>query len=180
MSLAADCVIRKCFFLQNWDGQISKTPKFYCLFWYKFKTKISQKFSRRVPEALLFRTFQKQSFCKGCRRKEQSVSIFLFIILCLQGFEGIFECVFLILPYNPPKGENPCKWASKNTFKQPFRHYKIRCLRAFRSYFCPNRSYSKQHLGPNSEGLLRIGPKDPKIGPKMLSNALFYSVWGVA
>ena len=80
------------------------------------------------------------------------------------------------LTLQTPKRAKSLQMGPQNTFKQPLRHYKIRCLRAFRSYFCPNRSYSKQHLGPNLEGLLRIGPKGPKIGPKMLSNTLFYSV----
>ena len=37
----------------------------------------------------------------------------------------------------------------------------------------PNRPYSKLRFGTHKKKLLRIGPKGPKIGPKMLSNTIF-------
>ena len=72
------------------------------------------------------------------------------------------------LTLQTPKGQNPFKMGPQNSLKQPLRHYKIRYLRAFRFYFCPNRSYSTQPFRTPFEVLLRIGPEGPKIGPKML------------
>ena len=34
-----------------------------------------------------------------------------------QGFEGIFECVFLTLPYKPPEGQNHCNWTPKTLLR---------------------------------------------------------------
>ena len=72
------------------------------------------------------------------------------------------------LALQTPKRQNPFKMGPQNTSRQPLRHYKIRYLRAFRSYFCQIGPILSNLLGPLLEVLLRIGPKAPKIGPKML------------
>ena len=66
-------------------------------------------------------------------------------MLCLQAFEGIFECVFLILPYKPPKGQNPFKGARKTLLSNPS---------------ATTKEGTWEHLGPI---LVQIGPNFGRV-----------------
>ena len=120
---------------------------FNSLFSYHFKTKIS-KLSPRSTKIPIITVISETEFLQ--RLVVGKNHHFQFSVFAM--FTGVrrdlWICLF-DLTLQTPKTAKSLHMGPQNIFEQPLRHYKIRYLRAFRSYFCPNRSYSKQHLGPN-------------------------------
>ena len=82
---------------------MSQTPIFVVYF-DTLLGQTSPKFHPKITNPYFYSHFRNRVIAEAGRRKNIHSQFFCFM-LCLQGFEGIFACVFLILPYKPPKGK---------------------------------------------------------------------------
>ena len=108
-----------------------------------------QNFTQKFRNPFSYSHFRNRVFAKVGRRKTLIFS-FLFFYYVYRGLKGFLNVSFRPCLTTPQKGKS-LQMGPQNTLKQLLRHYKIRYLRAFRSYFCPNRSCVKQRFGTSYE-----------------------------
>ena len=96
--------------------------------------------------------FRNRLVAKVGRRININFQCFCFYTM-LTGVRRDFWMCLSDFALQTPKRAKSLQMGSQNAFEQPLRHCKIRYLRAFRSYFCANRSNFKQRFGASYEGL---------------------------
>ena len=137
----------------RWSHQ--RTPNFIAYF-HTFLWQTVTNISKSSPQSTQTPIFTVISETEFLQRlfvgKNNQFQFFCFYTM----FTGVWRDFWMCLSdltLQTPKSAKSLQMGPQNTVKQPLRHDKIRCLRACRSYFYPTRSYSKQHLGPNLEGV---------------------------